>query len=427
MPPLILHHVPDEELYTGDDGLQRPYAMLFGGGNDGNNSSVRSRRLVPETGSFGKSTRRSRSRTGTPAAKKEDPTLAAADAIFTQFLAQKSCENSDSTQRTSNLNSVSQLNLSSASCGQGDGSTVISRSKKHRDKEPTEVILRGFKSSQQYAAIREYERIAGRICEDYPRDPPVDQRRYKADLRDPASLRKKPLTIEEKMKSNKFAGGEHWIKVTFECAEFAETAIECSPQKILGHWVFAEIYRGVPPNLDEMYPVDNSKATDPNKYEMSLRLGAAPGLDVLSNNLHKSLIEPSKNYTAIELEDEDISSPPVPQMLNLSAGSSTAKEGYPTVKKVSPPAGEFCQRIPSARRMTLLPAEEALLPQSSPFQRFLSNLPFIGWISKDIIGGSLPRTEQGDFDYKNASIYWRLMWLIERCTGIVLLGDSKED
>lgn len=29
MAPLILHNVPDEELYVGDDGIQRPYAMVF--------------------------------------------------------------------------------------------------------------------------------------------------------------------------------------------------------------------------------------------------------------------------------------------------------------------------------------------------------------------------------------------------------------
>lgn len=27
--PLILHNVPDEELYVGEDGVQRPYAMLY--------------------------------------------------------------------------------------------------------------------------------------------------------------------------------------------------------------------------------------------------------------------------------------------------------------------------------------------------------------------------------------------------------------
>jgi hypothetical protein len=29
MAPLILHNVPDEELYVGDDGVKRPYAMVF--------------------------------------------------------------------------------------------------------------------------------------------------------------------------------------------------------------------------------------------------------------------------------------------------------------------------------------------------------------------------------------------------------------
>jgi hypothetical protein len=29
MPPLILHNVPDEELYVGDDGITRPFGMIF--------------------------------------------------------------------------------------------------------------------------------------------------------------------------------------------------------------------------------------------------------------------------------------------------------------------------------------------------------------------------------------------------------------
>lgn len=29
MAPLILHNVPDDELYVGDDGVRRPYAMVF--------------------------------------------------------------------------------------------------------------------------------------------------------------------------------------------------------------------------------------------------------------------------------------------------------------------------------------------------------------------------------------------------------------
>lgn len=29
MAPLILHNVPDDELYIGEDGIQRPYAMIY--------------------------------------------------------------------------------------------------------------------------------------------------------------------------------------------------------------------------------------------------------------------------------------------------------------------------------------------------------------------------------------------------------------
>ena len=29
MAPLILHNVPDDECYIGDDGIKRPYAMIF--------------------------------------------------------------------------------------------------------------------------------------------------------------------------------------------------------------------------------------------------------------------------------------------------------------------------------------------------------------------------------------------------------------
>src|SRR5262249_1161346 len=103
MAPLILHNVPDDELYVGEDGVQRPYAMVFpyatlGGSwrkdydsvltdftsQDGHPSAMRPRRGAPEKGSFGKSTRRSRSKTGTPV-RREDPTSIAADKIWSDW------------------------------------------------------------------------------------------------------------------------------------------------------------------------------------------------------------------------------------------------------------------------------------------------------------------------------------------------------
>jgi len=117
------------------------------------------------------------------------------------------------------------------------------------------MILRGYRGyQQQYAAINHYEQLAGRICEDYSRDPPIENRRYKSELRDPAFTRSQPLTPEERAKVNRPDGGEHWVKVTFESAQAADAAVYASPQRINGHLVYAEPYHGIPPARDEAVP-----------------------------------------------------------------------------------------------------------------------------------------------------------------------------
>jgi len=458
MPPLVLHNVADEELYVGQDGIQRPYGLQFRyasssstmrpsvpdfpdfsqNSNDGNPAPGRPRRAVPESGSFGKSTRRSRSRTGTPAAKREDPTLAAADAIFSQFFAQKAAEKPEALQRKQSISSLSQPNLSSAApLAQIDGNAGTSSryAKKEHPKEPTEVILRGFKPTQQYAAIREYERIGGRICEDYPRDAPLEQRRYKSDLRDPASLRRKALTAEEKAKAYKFAGGEHWIKVTFESAEAAEVAVEASPQTILGHIVSAELYRGVPPTADQANPVNGGQTQS---------LGVASGLDARpgrsSSTLPRSFGTPSmreigRGTNSLSPPDSTNSSSHTLDTATLSYTSGTASSATVTGFRSSEPAvipqgsPAFCSKyIPTAKRMKLLPAEQALLPQQSFSKRVMSNIPLISWLSADIIGSAVPRTEQGDFDWVKASLYWKAVWWIDSMTGwFDVCGSDKED
>lgn len=299
-------------------------------------------------------------------------------------------------------------------------------------KEPTEVILRGFKSSQQYAAIREYERIAGRICEDYPRDPPIEQRKYKIDSGDPATFRLNPLTADEKAKVYKFAGGHHWIKVTFESAETAEAAIECSPQRILGHLVFAEPYRGTPPVDEEIFASSNPKDYESQKFGVySKSSNKTDSQDQYPNRLQN--LDPSfsssithgfshgpSSISKSTLEDF---APTTVAVSSNTSETSAACSG----SNSSSATGNFCQRIPTAKRLKLLPAEDALLPQKSPIEKFIGSLPFIGWVSKDIIGGAIPRTELGEFDYVNASLYWKLVWFIERITGIALLDDTKDD
>ncbi|KAI1007848.1 Nucleoporin [Podosphaera aphanis] len=435
MAPLILHSVPEDELYVGEDGIRRPYALLFPG-IDGNNSNVRSRRTAPETGSFGKSTRHSKSRTGTPAVKREDPTLTAANAIFSNYFAEKAAENSSVSQRPSLISTGSQSNVIGGQHDRNSMTASSSRFPKQRHKQPTEVILRGFKSSQQYAAIREYERIAGQICEDYPRDPPAEQRKFKTDLRDHISMRPEPLTPEEKAKALKFAGGEHWIKVTFTSAENAETAIECSPLRIFGHYIYAELYRGVPPSDDQEIFIDDANSIS-GRYDLcdDHSLESVSGINDARHFEGNNQPTRSKSLFSLPSTSTDhengLLSPADSQGSTLTYISRTYdSETSPTITGSASAllsGGEFCQRIPTARKMRLLSADRALLPQKSPFQKFLSSLPVIGWVSKDLIGGVVPRTEQGEFDYKNASLYWKLMWFIEKYTGITIVGDPKDD
>ncbi|KAM3075305.1 hypothetical protein ACMFMG_007253 [Clarireedia jacksonii] len=448
MPPLILHNVPEDECYIGEDGVRRPYAMLFPG-NDGNPAAARIRRAVPETGSFGKSTRRSRSRTGTPAAKREDPTIAAADAIFSNYLATRTTTitESGSPQRKSSLShSLSQSNLqTSTTLASIDGNAGPHPRFVH--KEPTEVILRGFKPSHQWAAIREYERIGGHVCEDYPRDPPLEQRKYKADLRDQAALRRRPMTLEEKAKALRFAGGEHWIKITFESAEAADMAVEASPQVILGYMIHAEYYRGAPPAKDELgetvHEANNAtrtKATKklrfnpepfipsgdrrPQQSALS-RSWTTPNMSQVGRNSlfedrdRERSISPEGSRTSTQtLDTGTLSSSTLLGPVSVSSSTSTVQEA-PSI---------YCRKIPQAQKLQLLPAEQALLPQKSFTQRVISNTPFLSWFSTDIIGNSVPRTDSGEFDWLKASFYWRLIYWIDWWLGIfdVVGGDKDE-
>ncbi|CZT08154.1 uncharacterized protein RCO7_09320 [Rhynchosporium graminicola] len=407
-----------------------------------NPSVSRIRRTVPETGSFGKSTRRSRSRTGTPAAKREDPTLAAADAIFSQFLTQRTSENPESPQRKTSLStSISQPNISSSALVQIDGNTGNSSrfSTKQVHKEPTEVILRGFDSTQQYAVIREYERLAGRICEDYPRDAPIEQRRFKTDLRDQASLRKKPLTAEEKAKALKFAGGEHWIKVTFESADAAEIAVESSPQTIMGHLVYAELYRGVPPTADEPVPIGGAARGPGGSKFQAQSVGVMSGLNMGSARRPSSTLPRSFTPAMRELRRGDSSiSPPGSSSSSqtidtgtiASTTSSATVTGIRTKQQQqaeeSPEDQLYCRKIPTARRIQLLPADQALQASLSWQRRMLNQVPWISSLTSDVFGSSVPRDEQGEFDRKNATWYWIIMAFIDSLLG-GLLGIVKDN
>lgn len=436
MAPLILHNVPDDELYVGDDGIQRPYAMVFPQYVSPNNltfsptqltccifrqdGSLRSRKITHETGSFGKSTRRTRSKTATPA-RKEDPTITAADKVFSSWMATQNQNTAQTSapvaaQRRPNLlPSSSSQNLSQAQ----EESVTPSQQFFKQQQQPTEVILRGYRSAQQqYAAINQYEQLAGRICEDYPREPPVESRRYKSELRDPAFTRRRALTAEERMKVNKADSGEHWVKVTFESAEAADAAIFASPQTILGHLVYAEPYHGIPPSRDEAIPDPAAMGSFP---------GRTPSLGRHARTQSSFDWSPSHSQTSSSRTADTVT-------VGSTADSSSTVTGRPATTiggigtvppAVEAPDNEFCRAIPTVRKVKLLPMEQALLPAPSFTQRIATLIPFLKWFNGAMIGSEVPRTELGEFDWNKASLYWKLMWWLDFLMG--LFGGEIKD
>lgn len=414
--------------------------------------SLRSRKAVHETGSFGKSTRRTRSKTATPA-KREDPTLAAADKIFSSWLASQNQNAAQTTsapaaaqRKPSLLPSASSQNLSQTH-DESAGSSQARFFKQQR--QPTEVILRGYRSAQQqYAAINHYEQLAGRICEDYPREPPVESRRYKSELRDPAFTRRRALTPEERAKVNRADSGEHWVKVTFESAEAADAAIFASPQTVLGHLVYAEPYHGVPPARDEAIPDPATVGSGFAEGGSALHRTASMRRHIGGRSaLTAGFPQPSKPSEGADWSpsNSQVSSSLTADTMTVGSttGTSTISSSTVTGRTPAPMAAEhqqqqqqeqqqqenrddeFCRVIPTARKAKLLPMEQALLPAPSLTQRIANHIPFLRWFNGAMIGSEVPRTDTGEFDWARASLYWKLMWWLDFLLG--LFGGEIRD
>jgi hypothetical protein len=300
--------------------------------------------------------------------------------------------------------------------------------------EPVEVILRGYRSpAQQYAAINHYEQLAGRICEDYARDPPPENRRYKSELRDPALTRRQALTAEERIKVNNADSGVHWVKVTFESAEAADTAMSVSPQSILGHVVYCEPYHGIPPNRDEAV-VDTSVNGNGSEYlrspskrrhdrTASYNNRQSQRLDIDAGASQQSQASSRTADTTTMTSDGSTRT--------VSSGTITGNDDAPlAAPPAANPDNEFCTAIPTARKMRLLPAEQALLPQSTYTQRLMSQIPFLKWFNGTMIGNEVPRTETGEFDWDKASLYWKFIYWLDSSFGLFggeIVNADKED
>jgi hypothetical protein len=320
-----------------------------------------------------------------------------------------------------------------------DESAPTNRFASTATREPTEIILRGYKSAlQQYAAIDRYEQVAGRICEDYPRDPPVENRRYKGELRDPAYTRRRALTPEERAKVNKADGGEHWVKVTFESADAADLAMSASPLSIHGYLVYAEPYHGIPPTRDEpvldgagdtgMMRLGSPSISRRQSHHKSASFGHRRGFSGFEDG------SPSSSRTAdtgtLSSDSATLSSGTLRGDSNNNNGTALSNPSQQQGGQVAATRSEFSRVIPTARKVKLLPAEQALLPQRSTWQWLLSIIPILNWFSGSMIGDQVPRTEIGEFDWDRASLYWKLICWFDMWFGLfggeILHADKDE-
>lgn len=419
---------------------------------DGNTpSNLRNRRAVPETGAFGKTTRRSRSKTATPA-RREDPTIQHAHKVFTAYFDQQNTQFEDAPDTVSQKQRRAPAQpLSTAPADDTQSPADTNATARNIPNVPTEVTLRGFKDvDQQYAAINRYEHIAGRICEDYPRDPPYEIRRYKSDLRDPALTRRRLITPEERLKVNRADSGNHWVKVTFESQQAADAAIFSSPQAILGHLVYAELYRGTGPVRDEPVP-DATTLAQGDEIPAGWRRSGFGG--------NRTAAELRQNFGEGRLPEEVIAgdemdmSPPHSNTSSRTIESGTVGTVTSSTSTVIGGAGAlattnnnnlvtaaadqadqadraYCRKIPTAKKAVLLPAEQALLPQPSFTSRVLSQIPFLKWFSGSMIGSQVPRTADGEFDWVTASLYWKLICWLDlwfRLFGGEIVAPDKDD
>jgi len=145
---------------------------------------------------------------------------------------------------------------------------------------------------------------------------------------------------------------------------------------------------------------------------------------VLSNN---SLSPPDSQASSHTLDTNTLSN-------TTNTLSSATITGFPASSQPSSTHQSsqellYCSRIPTAKRMQLLPAEQALLPQQSYSQRIVSKLPIISWFSSDVIGDTVPRDIlTNEFDWKAASLYWKIMWWVDSWTGwFDIVITDKED
>ncbi|RAK96739.1 uncharacterized protein BO80DRAFT_496837 [Aspergillus ibericus CBS 121593] len=410
------HFVPPEERARDEKGNLLPWGYVY------KDESRNPRRPPEESGPFGKRRNaryehtRSRTRTGTPAAKRENPNVAEFGRLFAQ-------QQEDEKARSNTLPKSS-------------SASNLDNSRKQTEKVATECILYGYKSKDsEWKVIDKYERISrGVICEDYPRTDPNALNGYSQLLSGGDVVIRANLSADANRKSKRYAGGFHWIKVTFDSTIAADRAVFYSPQEIDGHAVFCELYHGQGPAEDAPILQGSAEAA---------RLQAKAAPRTMTSSHSTSFLQPMEankerhtlpksfapnNLTSVLDADEEQSQESTP---TASSATATGVEQpgsvqQRTVTQEPKPESEFMTHIPTMRRTKLRPITEALPPQPTVTERVLRSIPILSWFTGDIVGDGPQLREDGAFDYDKSNTYWRFWYMVDMIIGTDICGLKEE-
>ncbi|CAI7581450.1 unnamed protein product [Penicillium bialowiezense] len=439
------HAVPPEERARDEKGNLLPWGYVY------KDEARNPRRPAEESGPFGKrrnaryDNARSRTRTGTPA-KRENPNVAEFGRLF-------SMQQQDD-EKTHGL-------------PKSTSSSSLDNPRKQKELVATECILYGYRDKDhEWKVIDKYERISqGMICEDYPRTDPNAASHY-TQLLSGGDVVIRNLSADANRKSKRYAGGFHWIKVTYDSTEAADRARFFSPQVIDGHDVHCELYHGHGPAEDAPIPA-NSTNTRPQRAARTLTSSHSTAFlssatrDQDRMTLPRSFAMNNLSSVPDIAEDEGQSndSSTIDEATTTSTATSATATATPSLQQDSftssstwtsgahtdqgavhrrpssmndeapraAPDSEFMTHIPTLRRTKLRPLAEALPPQPTMTERVLRSIPILSWFTGDIVGEGPILTEDGLFDWETSSMYWRFWYTFDCLLHTDMCGLKEEN
>ena len=296
-------------------------------------------------------------------------------------------------------------------------------------------MLYGFGEDVQYAAINFYEKVSGGIIlEDYDRVPHNATANYInlfASVTD-GQQEKKTWSRAALRKKNAYAGGEHWIKVTFSSKNAAELACARSPHVLRGYLVYAEPYMSRGPGRDEAIPATQAGAQImEDALPKSFATNTGPRLDGSPGGSSTTATSATATGNGKANGSQTSSSNTIPNLFaNPQQQPHTATPQQNQLQSQQQPGPATIRRramIPGAKQATVHPASMALAPK-------VAKQTWSSWLlgTGDVIGSTVPKKEvmakdgSGSvvlmFDWDRAGWYWRVFFWLDCLLGTDLCG-----